>query len=380
VQTRGNTLLNAVRAARFVMLERGYRYWLSWWLRASIQKGFSDEVAEYAQANEEAPDSPAGPNIGSSLPSPTSKMRPGRFEADENDMAEATQPVFKGQWKKLYDSSMSAILQADKKRMNRMAKGIDSDEDSDHVPSDDELENNLVCSEAGSLGVVVAYTAMLKSGEKKDKWLRAFHRMYSAWHISEIARTSWAFGWWKSFRLREQNMNRGKELTSTKEKLTEAEEGLQDLDEKFGEFRVGRVGTYIVNDRDDLVEDHGIDDDYSQLVAYTRRMNQNWTRERLMRGISAAGWVLGRSFFNHLCAIFYTWRQNTNKLKLLTQKFNLAELDKMELQAEATQAVDSLDEQQNSNKDLEDMVGRLKRELAKLRREKAWIERYAGQK
>ena len=71
-----------------------------------------------------------------------------------------------------------------------------------------------------------------------------------------------------------------------------------------------------------------VEDDYIQLVCFTRRMNQNWTRERLMRAIASAGWALGRDFWNHLCSRFYTWRQNTIKMRLLSQKFSLAELDK----------------------------------------------------
>ena len=68
----------------------------------------------------------------------------------------------------------------------------------------------------------------------------------------------------------------------------------------------------------------------------------------------------------------------TLRLKLLASKFSLFELDKLELQAEATQAQTTLGDQEGLNKELEETVTRLKAELAKLRREKAWIERYAG--
>ena len=125
-------------------------------------------------------------------------------------------------------------------------------------------------------------------------------------------------------------------------------------------------------------KDAEVDDDYVQLVAYTRRMNMNWTKERLIRGIDSAGWVLGRSFFCHLAAVFHGWRMNVQRLKLLAQKFSLFELDKLELQAEATQAQTILGDQERANEDLEGTITRLKAELAKLRREKAWIERYAG--
>jgi len=262
--------------------------------------------------------------------------------------------------------------------MNRMARGLDSESDEDHVASDDELETYLKTSEAGAFGILIGYTANLTSENKKAKWMRAFQRMYGAWHAASIARCAWCFGVWRALRLREQHSHRGQELTALKETHVEVSQNLMDMSEKFEEFRVGRVGTYIVTDKNDIEEDKTIDDDYSQLVAYTRQMNQNWSRERLIRGVSAAGWVLGRNFWNHLCARFYTWRQNTMKLKMLTQKFSLYELDKMELQAEATQAVEVLEDQQDANKSLEDTVARLKRELAKLRREKAWIERYAG--
>merc|ERR1712224_197065 len=199
------------------------------------------------------------------------------------------------------------------------------------------------------------------------------------WHISETARYAWVLGLWRSMRLRGQNERRGEELVVLTKKYEETTEEVAHVREAYNDFRQGRVGAYMTNNKDDMDDDKALDDDYTQLVAFTRTMSLNWTRERLMRGIASTSWVLGRSFWAHLSSIFYTWRQNTLKLKLLATKFNLFELDKLELQAERVQAVEGLEDQQDENKNLQDTIERLKKELAKLRRDKAWMERFSGQ-
>ena len=47
---------------------------------------------------------------------------------------------------------------------------------------------------------------------------------------------------------------------------------------RFDKFRQGRVGTYSGKGRHD--SDQEMEDDYTQLAAYTRRMNINWSKER----------------------------------------------------------------------------------------------------
>ena len=47
---------------------------------------------------------------------------------------------------------------------------------------------------------------------------------------------------------------------------------------RFDLFRQGRVGTYSGKGRHD--SDQEMEDDYTQLAAYTRKMNINWAKER----------------------------------------------------------------------------------------------------
>jgi len=378
--TRGMALQNACRMVRIGYIERGFRYWTGWWLRGTMQKGWDDEIAAIQAAGgiSPEPDTPreVNPVNVEELGSP--KMRPSLMGGEE-DMKAATRPGSKGEFERCYHRNMEVIHKADQNRMRRMAQGIDEDsEDEPHDDSDEEINALVATEEVGAVGSLISYLAYMKAKEKNDQWLRMFQRMFSNWHVSEISRLAWSFGLWRQVRLRNSNYNRGQEIKGLKEKLGDTTEKLSSKTTQFDEFRMGRVGTYIIDDRLDMDEDAGVDDDYIQLVAYTRRMNQNWTKERLVRGIDSAGWVLGRSFWCHLSAIFYGWRMNVHRLKLLAQKFSLFELDKLELQAEATQAQDILGDQEKANGDLEETVTRLKAELAKLRREKAWIERYAG--
>ena len=46
---------------------------------------------------------------------------------------------------------------------------------------------------------------------------------------------------------------------------SQTREELKSVQDLYDEFRLGRVGTYIVNDRQDLVEDSSMEDDYSQV-------------------------------------------------------------------------------------------------------------------
>jgi len=383
--TRGRVLQNAVRAMRIVYVERSFRYWTGWWLRSVANRGFDTEMLEQAAKRHNEPDvdtpranvnTAMSTSPGAALGSP--QLAPSKMGTKE-DMDAYTSPGAKGEFERVYKRSMRAIADADENRMRRRAHGKMDDSDSEeHDWSDEELEAVIAAEDAGPVGSLIGYLASLKTKEKNGIWMKMFERMFNAWHVNEIARLAWSFGLWRQMKLRTSNHARGQELTKLKEELQDTTQALTDCTKKFDHFRLGRVGTYIVNNKADMEEDKETEDDYSQLVAYTRRMNSNWTKERLMRGISASGWVLGRAFWSHLASRFYTWRMQTLRLKLLAQKFSLFELDKLELQAEASQAAAILDDQEGANRDLEDTVARLKAEVAKLRREKAWVERYAG--
>eukprot|EP00656_Telonema_subtile_P034898 TRINITY_DN38926_c0_g1_i1.p1 TRINITY_DN38926_c0_g1~~TRINITY_DN38926_c0_g1_i1.p1 ORF type:complete len:275 (+),score=89.90 TRINITY_DN38926_c0_g1_i1:143-967(+) len=269
------------------------------------------------------------------------------------------------------------MVAAQKKRLNRLQEGGDSgSEDSeDHYASDEEMNQALRAGEeGGKVGVILSYTAGLKLKQKKERWTMAFMRLHNEWIISAIVRTAWAFAMWTSLTVREQASSRLEQVKELDSKYNEVHDQLAHVSSKLDLFRQGRVGTYSGKGRYD--SDDEIEDDYVQLAAYTRKMNINWTKERLTRGCDQATKCFETHWLKHWGSMFYVWRQNVLKLKLLSHKYSLVELDKLELVSERQGAQQSLKEQVKENAALQDTVEKLKRELGKHRRDKAWMERF----
>jgi len=289
---------------------------------------------------------------------------------------EVESPQYATQYQMLYESNMNAMLAARKKRLQRLQRDEEwTDSDSDHYASDEEMNQVLRSTEeAGKVGVILSYAAGLSLNMKQKEWLMAFMRLHNEWHLSAITRLAWAYNMWSSYKTRQMNNSRGKALRNLEADHTELQQRLENVTAKFDIFRQGRVGTYSGKGRHD--SDQEMEDDYTQLAAYTRKMNINWAKERLCRGCDQASSCFVANYRRFWAAIFYTWRQNTIKLKLLSHKYSLGELDKLELVSERLEANSDLKDERRVREALQDTNDKLKRELAKLRRDKAWMERF----
>eukprot|EP00658_Telonema_sp_P-2_P022462 TRINITY_DN18982_c0_g1_i1.p1 TRINITY_DN18982_c0_g1~~TRINITY_DN18982_c0_g1_i1.p1 ORF type:complete len:425 (-),score=105.88 TRINITY_DN18982_c0_g1_i1:312-1586(-) len=360
IETGKLALVNIVRGMRQLYLERGFFRWKVMKMRSRNRERFNARM-EVLQSQDAAE---GADGEGHSL-------MPRGVDIDNDDDIQ----VYPNQFQRLYQENMKAQLEAQKVRLSRLHAGEDLDSDSDHYASDEEMEQALRASEdAGRVGVILSYAAGLKLKQKQERWTMAFMRLHNEWQISQISRCAWAFAEWRTFKIRVVADKTARDLGSLSVEHQEVMDRLETTTSKLKLYRQGRVGTYSARGKFD--SDDEIDDDYLMLAAFTRKMNINWTKERLCRGCDTATKCFDTAWHKHWSSIFYTWRQNVIKLKLLSHKYTLAELDKFELSAERHAAVDALKDQQTSNAQMQETIETLKRELQKHRRDKAWMERF----
>eukprot|EP00656_Telonema_subtile_P034899 TRINITY_DN38926_c0_g1_i2.p1 TRINITY_DN38926_c0_g1~~TRINITY_DN38926_c0_g1_i2.p1 ORF type:complete len:507 (+),score=137.08 TRINITY_DN38926_c0_g1_i2:51-1571(+) len=240
-------LLNTVSSMRRLYLERGFENWKLLHVRWRQRERMD---ADLAMMDARVP-------LEDSSPPEASGRRGGM---DEDIFGQ------QGNFDSLYEDNLSAMVAAQKKRLNRLQEGGDSgSEDSeDHYASDEEMNQALRAGEeGGKVGVILSYTAGLKLKQKKERWTMAFMRLHNEWIISAIVRTAWAFAMWTSLTVREQASSRLEQVKELDSKYNEVHDQLAHVSSKLDLFRQGRVGTYSGKGRYD--SDDEIEDDYVQL-------------------------------------------------------------------------------------------------------------------